>query len=277
MAQHFKLIFSESENPFKYRSIKYFQKILHSPQLEQDVRDFKIKESRVRRHWQYEAMINRDISRTRFLADETGMHTEIKRVIEFYCSQINVAYCQGMLEVVLPFLYLRNCDENPELELAQVYGYFKRFVRIYITNILHPKFNGRTNVLPYIKCTLYYMDILFAYVDKELHHHISKKKVQIETYAAGWVTTLFSRTVDFTMLYELWEIFLFERDQFFIFYFAIAICKFNRDKILKLKSFERIISLMQKLTIANLQELAEIYQIAIEVRRQTPVSFQQSA
>lgn len=63
-----------------------------------------------------------------------------------------------------------------------------------------------------MKCSLFFIDLLLSYADKELHFHITKKKVNIESYATGWVTTLFSRAVDFTMLYEVWEIFLFERD-----------------------------------------------------------------
>lgn len=43
------------------------------------------------------------------------------------------------------------------------------------------------------------------------------------------------------MLYELWEIFLFERDQFFIFYFSVALITNARERILKAKSLERML------------------------------------
>lgn len=95
----------------------------------------------------------------------------------------------------------------------------------------------------------------------------------IETYSASWVTTLFSRVVNFTMIYELWEIFLFERDQYFIFYFAIGLIKMNRERILKLKTFDGLVRMMQKLLIPDHAELAEVYRLAIEVRKQCPISF----
>ena len=65
-----------------------------------------------------------------------------------------------MLEVILPFLYMKNGEE---FDLACVYAFFKRFVRLFIPNNLHSKYNGRANVLPYIKCTLHLIDLLLAY------------------------------------------------------------------------------------------------------------------
>ena len=82
--------------------------------------------------------------------------------------------------------------------------------------------------MPYIKCTLHLTDLLLAYIDRELHSHL-KRRISIEMYAASWVTTLFSRVVEFTLLFELWEIFLFERDKYFTFYFAVALIKSNRN------------------------------------------------
>ena len=45
-------------------------------------------------------------------------------------------------------------------------------------------------------------------------------------FATNWFLTLFTRIVgDLALLYELWEIFLFERDKYFIFFFGIGILK----------------------------------------------------
>lgn len=84
-----------------------------------------------------------------------------------------------MLEVVLPFLYMKNNgrESQGEFDLACVYAYFKRFVRNFIPNNLHSKFNGRTNVLPYIKCTLHLTDLLLAYADRELHSHLKRRQI----------------------------------------------------------------------------------------------------
>ena len=57
-------------------------------------------------------------------------------------------------------------------------------------------------------------------------------------YAPPLVTTLYTRVVEFSLLYELWEIFLFERDKYFIFYFAVGLLIGFKSEILALKTFE---------------------------------------
>ena len=133
-----------------------------------------------------------------------------------------------MLEVLLPFLCMKQRDEqkNNKFDLACVYAYFKRFVKSLIPNNLHTKFNSKgEQVLPYLKCCLNLMDMVFMYVDRELHTHLKKKGVIVEMFASSWVMTLFSRIADLHLIYEVWQIFLFERDQFFIFYFAVALIR----------------------------------------------------
>ena len=57
-------------------------------------------------------------------------------------------------------------------------------------------------------------------------------------YAPRLVTTLYTRVVDFSLLYELWEIFLFERDKYFIFYFAVGLLIGFKQEILNMQTFE---------------------------------------
>ena len=56
-------------------------------------------------------------------------------------------------------------------------------MRSFIPNNLHTKFNGRGNMLPYLKSSLHLMDLVLAYSDKELHAHLRKKGVVVEMYA----------------------------------------------------------------------------------------------
>ncbi len=117
--------------------------------------------------------------------------------------------------------------------MAYVYGYFKRFIQLYIPNTLHTKYNGRGNSLPYLKCSLFLMELLLDYHDKEVALHLKRLKVHYEMFATNWFMTLFTRIVEFALVYELWEIFLFERDRFLIFYLAVALLRLHRKKILE--------------------------------------------
>ena len=92
-------------------------------------------------------------------------------------------------------------------------------------------------------------------------------------YGPRLVTTLYTRVVELSLLYEVWEIFLFERDKYFIFYFAVAMLIGVKDEILRLDSFESLIVFLQQLSIQSYAMLADIYFHAIQVRRHAPASF----
>lgn len=64
-------------------------------------------------------------------------------------------------------------------------------------------------------------------------------------YGPRLVTTLYTRVVELSLLYEVWEIFLFERDKYFIFYFAVALLIGVKDHIMQLDTFEALIVYLQ--------------------------------
>jgi hypothetical protein len=75
--------------------------------------------------------------------------------------------------------------------------------------------------------------------------------------------TLYTRIVDFSLLYEVWEIFLFERDKYMIFYFAVAVMIVHREQIMQLNSMEQLLHYLQSITLENYSLLAEAYFHAI--------------
>ena len=143
LAANFNKVFQNKKLPFKYKTFYYLQKILYSKEVEADINEFRNKEHRVRQKWMYSDLMQKDINRTKHLKDNPNLHEDVKRVVEYYCASQNVMYCQGMLEVLLPFLYMKQIP-RPEsdtvskssftsnqncFDLACVYGFFKRFVR----------------------------------------------------------------------------------------------------------------------------------------------------
>lgn len=268
------------KNPFNYKILRHLRLILACRELDADVREFRVREYTIRRRWMHEKAMIKDIKRTRYLGDLVQLHEDAKRVIEFYCAKLNVSYCQGMLEVVLPFLCMKQGSSGGGgggggFDLASVYAHFKRFVYCFIPNNLHTKFNGRSAVLPYLKCCLNLTDMVLQYVDRELHNHLVSKGIFVEmTALASWVMTLFTRVADLALVYEIWEIFLFERDKYFIFYFAVSLLRYHRQRLLRLRCFEKILPAMAAITIPNYAALAAIYRGAIQVRQHVPASFE---
>ena len=62
-----------------------------------------------------------DIARTPILKDAPRLHVDAKRIVEFYCWSHNVHYCQGMLEVLLPFLFMKS-NEGTSTESTNGHG-----------------------------------------------------------------------------------------------------------------------------------------------------------
>ena len=72
--------------------------------------------------------MEKDITRTPLLKDCVYLHEDAHRIIEFYCYTHNVAYCQGMLEVLHPFLLMKSrenpakSDEPQSLKSTAIFG-----------------------------------------------------------------------------------------------------------------------------------------------------------
>lgn len=100
--------------------------------------------------------------------------------------------------------------------------------------------------------------MLLQYLDKELYNHLRHHKVVLEMFATNWFLTLFTRAVgDLALLYEVWEIFLFERDKYLIFSFALALLQSHRVTILSLNQFDKILKyLTVELKLQSHQQLA---------------------
>ena len=69
---------------------------------------------RGQKRWKYTSKMESDIERTPVLKDNPKLHIDAMRVIEFYCYAHNVSYCQGMFEVLLPFLFMKQKTPDEE-------------------------------------------------------------------------------------------------------------------------------------------------------------------
>ena len=100
------VLINEKQLPFNYKTVGYVKKILHCPEVEEAAKDFRFREPRYKTML-YTEQINKDIARTKYLKDNEKLHTDVHRVLEYYCHQKNVSFCQGMIEVLLPFLLMK--------------------------------------------------------------------------------------------------------------------------------------------------------------------------
>jgi len=73
------------------------------------------------------------------------------------------------------------------------------------------------------------------------------------------MTTLYTLVASLSLLYEIWEIFLFERDKFMIFYFAVGLMITKRDYILSLSSIDKLLKYLPNIKLEGYEELSKIY------------------
>ena len=92
--------------PFKYKTLTYVKRILACPEVEEDAKEFRLRAPRYK-NFQYTEQINKDIARTKILKSSERLHQDVHKVLEFYCYKKNVTYCQGMIEILMPFLLMK--------------------------------------------------------------------------------------------------------------------------------------------------------------------------
>jgi hypothetical protein len=129
-----------------------------------------------------------------------------------------------MQDIFIPFLYLK----SNEFSLAEVYAYIKGYIDMFMPNTLHSKYNGKDYSLPHLQCQLSLCKMLLKYHDIELHNHFLSLEIEVEAFATSWILTQFSRVVSFSLIYELIEIILFEKDQLLALYMSISLLKYYK-------------------------------------------------
>lgn len=209
-------------------------------------------------------------SRIRDSTEKDSILEDLLLVIIFYCENNTIVYQQGMQDIFIPFVYLK----SKEFTLAEVYAYSKGYIDMFMPNTLHSKFNGKDYSLPHLQCQLSLLKMLLKYHDIDLYNHFNNMEIQVEAFATPWILTQFSRVVDFTLIYELIEIILFERDQLMALYMSIALLKRFKAEILSSNAIESLLPLLQKrLKVLNIKELCQLYYESVAIRSRTPVSF----
>jgi hypothetical protein len=140
-----------------------------------------------------------------------------------------IVYQQGMQDIIIPFIYLK----SKEFPLSEVYAYTKGYIDMFMPNTLHSKFNGKDYSLPHLQCQLSLLKMLIKYHDIELQNHFINSEIDLEAFATPWILTQFSRVVESSLIYELIEIILFEKDQLMALYMSVALLKHFKEDILK--------------------------------------------
>ncbi|KAL4504050.1 hypothetical protein ABPG72_022680 [Tetrahymena utriculariae] len=209
-------------------------------------------------------VIRQDTKRTRCGTFDSEMHVKLEHFLTFYCKQQEIKYKQGLNELAAPFLYLTTSSYN--VTLSHSYNYFINFLDKFVPNFFQDsEFNS-------LQCFFFAFTLLMKYHDPNLNNFLQKNDISPEIYAYPWFITLFSSKVELDIAFNLWDLFLIENDQLLILYISLALMIRSKKLIMSVDP-SVIPQTLSSLKIENLSDLKEIYAIALEIRKQTPISF----
>ena len=103
---------------------------------------------------------------------------------------------------------------------------------------------------------------------------LDKYSVDPKLYGMKWFMTAFTSILKIDILYYFLDYLIQIADSSFLFYFFLATIKVNRKKILENENMMMHMEILTKLNIDSISDLSDIMSIAMDLRKETPYSFQ---
>ena len=210
-------------------------------------------------------IILKDVLRTR--GKESSEFPDYQNNLQFlincYCDYNNIKYKQGLNEIIGALLFLKY---KLDISLEDIFQLSQGIINKFVLNYYYEK------TIFSLKSSLSLLNLLLKYHKPEIYNLFDKLMILPEMYATNWFLTIFSSKLDLELTYYFWNFLIGLDDKLLMHYFAVAFLIFNEDKFLKEDKIN-IPFIITKLTINNIDEMGKIFQIAIELRKQTPYSF----
>lgn len=190
-----------------------------------------------------------------FEEKELGDYLEL--LLTFYCKQKKIAYVSGLHEVLATFFLIGFSS------LKTVYAAFHAFVKQMLPRV----FLSSSSVQH--SCVLFHR--LLMYHEPGLCNALDAKMVAPAQYAAKWFKTLFSGTMNVSLLIAFWEFCLQEQNASLPYFLGLAILNRTKDSVLSKKNV--LTSELEGFYIDELGELDSLVQEALVYQTATPASY----
>ena len=210
-------------------------------------------------------VIKDDIERTRVLESlyMKSFKEYVYQIIIYYLNHYNIAYKQGFNEVVSPFVLLKY---KFSLSISRIYKLIDGFIYKFLTNFYHEyEFYS-------IKSCFALINLLLKYHDPELYDKFDYCLITPDLFCTSWIITLFSNKFPLNIIYYLWDKLILFKDTLFIFFFIVSILITNRELYFKVDSTS-ILFVLSKFEITEIKQINDIINLAIQLRENTPKSF----
>lgn len=233
------IVFTEKNNASKYFNFEEEQKEYNS----------------YLRNVQPNSQIEKDLNRTLINESEkTTQNINILKNILNCLYKYNNGYCQGMNFIVGFLLKLTNYDE------------IRTF---YILKNILPEIKGYfEDDFPLLKKNINIFDSYFQELYPKLYKHFKKHDVYNELWVGRWFQTLFTLSIPFEELCNIWDVLIIKGFDFIV-YISLAIIGFLENELLELKDSSDILSFLQK--VLSPKEAILIYKKQLEEDKYTNI------
>eukprot|EP00794_Sanderia_malayensis_P011174 gene11174-12349_t len=192
--------------------------------------------------------------------DEDEVARDMEGLITFYCKSRTEKYrtTSGHVELLSPFITLN-------LPLSDVYNCFYAF---------HSKFIPRECYRDGKPFSLFRQ--ILQYHDPLLCSFLDSRKIPPDLYAQKWLRSLFASVCDGDVIQAMWDSYLLDGDQFFVFFLMLVMVLNAKDKILEMSKknksaiVEMIASFPQDLGADDIEDFCTL---AKYYSTRTPQSF----
>ncbi len=181
----------------------------------------------------------------------------------YYLEQTGISYKQGLNEICGVFILLKF---KIQISFSRLYKMFVCFIDKFLTNYF-----AETEFYAF-RSSLSLISLLLKYYDPQLFYLFEYSMVKPELYATSWMLTVFSNKSKLNMVYYLWDKLILFDDVLFIHFFIVALVIKNKDKILK-TDYTTIPSVLSGMNLDDIEEVDEVLERAMDMRRKTPQSF----
>ena len=223
----------------KYRNGKYFN-------LEEEQKDY----NSILKNIKFNTQIEKDLNRT-FINESEKTKKNIQKLknILNYIHQINQEYCQGMNFIAGFLLKLTNYDEIKTMYiikniLVDIKGYFE-------------------DDFPLLKKNINIFENYFQELFPKLYTHFKKCEVYTEFWVGKWLQTLFTLSLPFEELCNVWDILIIKGFDYII-YISLALINSIENELLKLEDSSDILAYIKN--VLNPKEIVTINKKELEDR-----------
>ena len=215
-------------------------------------------------------IISNDIPRTRCREKKlvNSFSSLIEYFINYYCTENNIIYKQGLNEVIAPFILIKY--KLPNISFHEIYNLFSGYINTFATNYYYEK------TFYSLKNSLCLLTLLLKYHAPIIQNLFDKIVLNPEMYGTNWLLTTFCGKFKIHLIYYLMNKIIIDDDPLIIHYLIVAILIYKKNLLLG-SDLTMVPVAISSISLESIEEIDEIFNEAIKLRENTPYSFRMLA